>query len=200
MHESERFQQAIERFDKANATDPRRDEVDGTAQPRELLFARSVYEWVQKLAPEPSEPLLLAARSHTLCRWMIPRDRYPMTTTGYHEWRNALAEFHADEAAKILQDVGYDAGTIRQVRALNTKANWPADPEALVLEDADCLVFLESKLSRFIDAWDDEKMTRVLGQTYRKMTPEARRHVGALPLGDRERKIVEQVVSGLGAK
>lgn len=199
MHKSERFKRAIERFDEANAADPRRDEVDGTAQPRELLFARGVYVWIQKLVAEPSEALLLAARSHTLRRWIIPRDRYPMTTPGYHQWRNALAEYHADEAEKILLDVGYDPGTIPQVRALITKANWPADPEALALEDADCLAFLETKLSRFVDAWDDEKMTRVLGQTYRKMTPEARRHVATLSLGERERKIVEQVVSGIAA-
>src|SRR3990172_4807621 len=103
MSDEERFAEAIRRIDALNGEDPRTEVVEGQPQPRELLFARRVYEWVRNLIVEPSEELLLAARAHTLRRWMIPRDRYPMTTPGYHQWRDALAAFHADEAARILQ-------------------------------------------------------------------------------------------------
>lgn len=34
---------------------------------------------------------------------MIPRERYPRTTTGYHQWRDAPAQFHAEEAEKTLR-------------------------------------------------------------------------------------------------
>ena len=196
MPPSERFKSAIERFDQANGADPRTEDVDGAPQPRELLFERRVYAWVERLAKEPSEPLLLAARAHTLRRWMIPRDRFPMTTEGYHQWRHELMVFHADEAQKILNDVGYDQDTVERVRALITKANWPSDAEALALEDADCLVFLETKLSRFVDEWDAATMQRVLGQAYQKMTPQARSLVSTLELGVREREILDGVLSG----
>lgn len=197
MPQSERFKTAIEKFDQANGEDPRKDNVGGVERPRELLFARQVYAWVERLWDAPSEALLLAARSHTLRRWAIPRDRHPMTTEGYHLWRRELALFHAEEAQKILEEVGYDQEMIERVRDLITKANWPADPEALALEDADCLVFLETKLRRFVDEWDSAKMQRVLGQTYQKMTPQARCLVSTLNLGKREREIIEAAVSDL---
>ena len=67
-----------EKIDAANRDDPRTELVDGKPQSRELLFAQRVYEWVRKLVDHPSEELLLAARAHTLRRWLIPRDRYPI--------------------------------------------------------------------------------------------------------------------------
>ena len=48
--------------------------ADGLAQPRELLYARWLTDWVLKLCPDASEPLRLAARCQHLCRWMVPRD------------------------------------------------------------------------------------------------------------------------------
>ena len=116
MQRDERFSEAIKKIDAANQEDPRTELVDGSPQSRELLFAQRVYEWVRKLVNAPSEELLLAARAHTLRRWMIPRDRYPMTTAGYHKWRDALAQFHADEAETILRAVAYPASQIRRIR------------------------------------------------------------------------------------
>ncbi len=164
----------------------------GKPQPRELLFAQRVYEWVRKLADDPSEELLLAARAHTLRRWMIPRDRYPRTTTGYHQWRDALARFHADEAESILGPVGYPADNIGRIRDFITKQNWPEDKEACVLEDADCLVFLETKLSDYLDAWEESKTLRILKGTLRKMTPAGRAQALQLELGDRVLELVRR--------
>ena len=196
MNVDERFHLAIKEFDKANEEDPRTEIVAGHAQPKELLFSRRVYAWIEKLVERPSEKLLLAARSHTLRRWMIPRDRYPMTTKDYHRWRNALAEFHAAEAEKILAEVGYGPEMIDPVRQLIIKANWPAEEEALALEDADCLVFLETKLGDFVDQWDDEKMSRILRQTYAKMTPDAREAVSTLHFDEKERAVLNRVLFG----
>jgi hypothetical protein len=185
MKDDEHFAEAIRRIDAANADDPRTDLVDGTPEPRELLFARRVYDWVRRLVAEPTEELLLAARAHTLRRWMIPRDRYPMTTAGYHQWRDALAAFHADEAGRILDEVGYSEGTITRVRALITRGNWRNDPEGRALEDADCLVFLETKLDGYLAEWDEEKTVHILKQTLCKMTPEGLDHARRLRLSPR---------------
>ena len=191
----ERFSEAIKKIDAVNQEDPRSEMVDGRPQPRELLFAQRVYQWVEQLAEAPSEELLLAARAHTLRRWMIPRDRYPMTTVGYHQWRNALAQFHADEAETILHAAGYPAEQIQSIRDFITKKNWPENKEACVLEDADCLVFLETKLSDYIDDWQDTKTLRILQRTIRKMTPEARTRAFQLKLGERERELVHRAAN-----
>ena len=195
MQRDERFSEAIKKIDAVNQEDPRSEMVDGRPQPRELLFAQRVYQWVEQLAEDPSEELLLAARAHTLRRWMIPRDRYPMTTVGYHQWRNALAQFHADEAETILHAAGYPAEQIQSIKNFITKKNWPENKEACVLEDADCLVFLETKLSDYIDDWQDTKTLRILQRTIRKMTPEARTRAFQLKLGERERELVHRAAN-----
>ena len=195
MTNDEQFVEAIRRMDAANADDPRTDLVDGTPQPREFLFARRVYDWVRKLVADPSEELLLAARSHTLRRWMIPRNRFPMTTAGYHQWRGALALFHADEAARILQEVGYPQEAIIRVRALIVRENWRNDPEGRALEDADCLVFLETKLDGYLDEWGEEKALRILKQTLCKMTPTGLDYARRLSLSPRCAELLRQADS-----
>jgi len=188
----QRFDEAIRRIDAANEEDPRTEIVDGRPRPREWAFAVRVYEWVRQLAKEPSEELLLAARAHTLRRWLIPRDRYPKTTVGYHQWRDALAQFHAQEAESILREVGYPPEKVRTVKTLITRENWPANKDACVLEDADCLAFLESKLAGYLDEWGDTRTVRILRRTIRKMTPEGQAQALKLNLGERERALLLQ--------
>ncbi len=192
------FDEAIRRIDAANREDPRTEMADGEFQPREWLFARRVFQWVERLTPSASEELLLAARAHTVRRWIIPRDRYPRTVAGYHQWRDALAQFHANEAEQILREVGYPSDKIQAVRAFVTKANWPGNPEARILEDADCLVFLETKLDGYIDAWGENKTLRILRKTLRKMTPDAQARALGLNLGPRERAIVLRAAAAKG--
>lgn len=199
METKQRFADALDAIDTANREDPRVEIVEGKPQPRELLFAQRVHEWVERLVQDPSEELLLAARAHTLRRWRIPRDQYPRTTAGYHHWRNALAQFHAKEAETILRDVGYPAEAIQTVRAFITKANWPESTEACALEDADCLVFLETKLSDYLDEWDESKMLRILERTVRKMTPEAQALALQLKLTEREMDLVRRAAGGSDA-
>jgi len=190
MDADKRFAEALDRMDAANREDPRTETVDGWAQPRELLFAQRVYDWVKRLVDIPSDALLLAARGHTLRRWMIPRDRYPKTTAGYHQWRSALADYHADQAEAILREVGYSAEMLQAVRAFITRANWPASSEACALEDADCLVFLETKLADYLNEWDEAKTLRILERTIRKMTPQARQLATQLKLSNREMELL----------
>jgi len=190
-----RFQEAIRRIDEANREDPRTDMVAGVALPRELRFAERVYQWVSRLVDDPSEVLLLAARSHTIRRWAVPRGRFPKNTRGYHEWREALAAFHADEAAAIFLDLGYPDETVQAVRSLITREHWPESEDACVLEDADCLAFLELKLERYLDEWDEDKTLRVLRQTHQKMTPNGRAHLSRLDLPPRAREVLRRATS-----
>ena len=89
----DRFQQAIARFDAANAEDPHR--VNG--QPGQLAYARKMTQWLERLYPGASEALRLSARCQHIRRWMIPRSTYPMNRAGYHRWRTALYSFHAEQ-------------------------------------------------------------------------------------------------------
>jgi hypothetical protein len=172
----DRFNDAISRFDAANADDPQK--MDGI--PSQVLYARRMTDWLNRLYPDASEPLRLAARSQHLRRWAIPRSKYPMTRPGYHQWRTALYSFHADEAARILADCGYDPQTIAQVRSLLRKEKLKTNPDMQALEDVICLVFLEFEIADFAPRHDEAKMLTILRRTWAKMSP--RGHEAALAL------------------
>jgi hypothetical protein len=123
-----RFLAAIERFDAANARDPNVTLVAGVPQPKELVYAKRMTDWLNRLEPNASEPVQLAARSQHLMRWSIPRERFPMDRPGYLKWRTTLYDFHADRAAEILREVGYDDATIGRMRSLILKEKLKADP------------------------------------------------------------------------
>jgi hypothetical protein len=116
----------------------------------------------------------LAAWGHVLYRWRLPRESEPKTTAGYHKWRRAQSRISADEVETIVTGEGLGSETAAAVRALILKTNFPADPDARVLEDADCLAFLELKLEDYLPEWDEPKLLRILKGTWEKMTPEAR--------------------------
>jgi hypothetical protein len=188
---NEKFTAAIRRFDEENSHDPNQE----SGQPRELLYAQRLTDWVLKLCPAPSEALLLAARCQHICRWESPRENYPMTRAGYLKWRADLKKFHAEKSGQILKDVGYDDETIRRVQDLNLKKNFPADAEVRVLEDALCLVFLEFQLTALAAKSDDEKIINALRKSWEKMTETARAEALKLNYGEREKNLISRALS-----
>ena len=184
------FEAALRRFDEENARDPNTEIVNGVAQPRELVYAQRLYDWVLKLAPEASQELRLAARSQHICRWMIPRSNYPMDRAGYLKWRNDLKKFHADKSGLILRELGFPEATIVRVQALNLKKDFPKDPESRVLEDALCLVFLEFQFADLAARTSDDKIVNALRKTWNKMTPAAHEQALRLHYKPREQALL----------
>jgi len=176
---------AIDAIDRANGLDPRRQRFKGRDHPKERLFSRRVLDWLLRLEPNASEAARLAAAGHTLRRWEIPRDRYPNNTAGYHDWRAATAEHSAQAADALLRKSGYPDELIRRVRQLISRELFPRDPDAQLLEDADCLAFLELKLVDYLDRWDEEKLARILHGTWLKMSERARTLARRAPLDPR---------------
>jgi hypothetical protein len=190
----QRFEAALHRFDEENARDPNVEHVAGVAHPRELLYAQRLTEWVLKLCPDASEPLRLAARCQHLCRWMVPRDSYPMTRAGYLKWRAGLKQFHAQKAGAILREVGYAEETVARVRNLNLKQDFPQDPEGRVLEDALCLVFLEHQFAGLASKTADDKLINALQKTWKKMTPAAQALAARLSYGPHQRELLNKAL------
>lgn len=184
------FDAAIRRFDEENGRDPNKE--DG--QPRELLYAHRLTNWVLRLSPNAGEVLRLAAHCQHLCRWDIPRDNYPMTRPGYLKWRTELKKFHAQRAGEILREVGYDDETIRRVQDLNLKKNFPADPECRVLEDALCLVFLEFQFAGLAAKTAEDKTINALKKSWEKMTDTARSEALNLNYGEREKVLIQKAL------
>jgi hypothetical protein len=159
---SERLHNAERRFAAAHASDP-----SGLA----LAYHARLKRWVTQLAPDASEAQLLAAGCQHMLRWTIPRRDFPEGLSGYKRWRSTLARMHADEAEKILRDVGYEDDVIESVRALLVKKGLKTEPTVQLFEDAICLTFIEGELEVFATKHDDDKLVRILQKTWKKMSP-----------------------------
>lgn len=195
MNESDRFRKAVQAFDEANSKDPNTDTVNGNDYPKELLYALRMTEWLDKIDPDASEALRLAARCQHIERWVIPREEYPDNRPGYLKWRNDLKKYHAERAGTILDDFGYDEATIKRVQKLVMKKGIKTDPEAQMLEDVICLVFLAYYFDDFAEKHNDEKLVGILKKTWRKMSEEGRSRALDLDMPDETRKLVERAVA-----
>lgn len=190
-----RFETAIQRFDAANAEDPRTVAVDGGEMPQELIYAQHMTRWLGQLVPDAPEPLQLAAHAQHIKRWEIPRNAYPEGRTGYHQWRTRLYQFHADVASEILRDVGYGEDLVQRVRDLLMKKQIKADPEMQALEDVICLVFLEHYFADFSRQHDEEKLLRIVRKTWRKMSPRGQEVAQQLELSEAARAVLAKALA-----
>lgn len=187
-----RFQQALAAIDAANAEDPRRHAGSSENLPYELWYSRELTAWVQRLHPDPSEALLLAARAQHIRRWTIPRDAYPKGLNGYLAWREALKDSHAGQATRILETCGYEAELIGRVNALIRKEQFPGDFDSHALEDALCLMFLQHQFPETVAKTGEDKMIEILRKTWEKMSPAGRNAALALPYSPHEKALLQK--------
>ena len=191
----ERFKKANKRIDETNAKDPNLTDVDGEQVPYELAYSRWLTDWVERLAPDASEPLLLAARSQHIERWTKPRASYPEGRAGYLKWRSDLKKFHAERSAEILREIGYHEAMIEAVKALNLKKNFPDDPESRVLEDALCLVFLERQFTDLANKYTEDKVVNALRKSWAKMSEQGRSEALKLTFSEQEKALIERALA-----
>lgn len=195
-----RFEEAARRFAAISTQDPAREKDEhGAEQPRERLQAERLAHWVERLAPAASEALRLAALCQHVGRFQVPRSTYPDGRVGYLKWRTELARRHAETAARVLSEVGYDEALIQNVRHIVLKQNLRHDPEVAVMEDALCLAFLEYELEEFCARHDDEKLVSIVQKTWKKMSPAGHAAALALPLSERAARIVKLALEQAGA-
>lgn len=196
MDHAFRYEQALERIDKANGKDPNTEEFDGKTYKKEVLYARRMTDWVNRLDPDASEALKLAARAQHIRRWEIPRSGYPMTRAGYHQWRTTLYRYHAEKVGEILTKVGYESPAVESIQNLVSKKNLKTDADAQTLEDAAALVFLQYHLADFVsrDDLDEAKLTTILKKTWAKMSPGGHEAALGLNLPADLREIVEKAL------
>lgn len=191
-----RLEKAIELIDARNADDPNTLVIRGERRPKEQAHAEMVFERVKRLRPDAGEALLLAARAHHVRRWTIPRSSYAEGRVPYLQWRNALKEVHAAELRAAMTVAGYDAATIDRAEFIVRKRDLTRDGEIRVLEDAICLVFLETQFHDVAARLDRAKMIDVLRKTIRKMSPAGISAALALDLAPEDRALLGEAAGG----
>jgi hypothetical protein len=180
-----RYADALARIDAANAQDP---------HGKELLYSQRMSAWLGRIAPDAPAALKLAARAQHIRRWSIPRSDYPMDRIGYLKWRTTLYKFHAEEAAKILREMGYDEATVARVASLVRKEQIKSDPDAQTLEDVICLVFLENYFADFAAGHEAEKVVGIVRKTWRKMSERGREVALTLEIPAGAKSLVERAL------
>jgi hypothetical protein len=190
---SPRYDAAIAAIDAANAADPNRVEVRGRMVPLALIHGQLAAEWIGRLVDELDETLLLAARAHHLRRWELPRDSYPAGRAGYLRWRRDQKVRHASDVAAILEPCGYDATEIERVQQLIRRDRVDG---AQAVEDAACLVFIETQLASFAAKTEHELTIEIIRKTARKMSDRGLQLVAEIPLGEGEQNLLKEAVGG----
>jgi hypothetical protein len=185
---------AIHAIDAANAADPSKVEVRGERLPLALAHGRLAASWVPRLADDPDDGLLLAARAHHLRRFEVPRSSYPEGRSGYLRWRRDQKRRHAEQVGELLAAVGYDADTIGRVQALVRRDGLGSDAGAQVIEDAACLAFLETQLADVAARMERDHLASVLTKTAAKMSPAALALVAEVPLDESARRLLHEVL------
>lgn len=193
-----RLERVIARLDELNAGDPHTVDEAGERLPHELWYARRLTAWVLRLNPRASEWLQIAARGQHVRRWTIPRDRYPRTRAGYLKWRETLKAFHADEVGRVMAGAGYGPEEAGRVRRIILKKDLAGDPDAQTIEDALCLVFLESQLADLRAKTPEPTMRDVVAKTWRKMSPQGRQAALALPLPPDQQAWLREALASAG--
>lgn len=191
---TERLRQALDRIDEINSADPHQIRIRGEDRPKELTHAALVSAWIERLRPGADDALRIAARGHHVRRWAIPRGEYPQGRRGYLRWRQALQALHAATLGDIMTEAGYGAADIRRAQDLVRKKNLRRDPDAQALEDALCLVFLETQLGDFRTGRPDERTAEILRKTWNKMSAEARALALELDLAPGDRGFLLRVL------
>src|SRR5687767_8392766 len=138
---NERLARALKRLDEMNAEDPHK---------KELPFADRLEAWVRRLDPTPSEELIIAARGQHVRRWTIPRDSYPEGRAAYLRWREELKHMHSATVVQIMRDEGYEEAVVDRAKQIVLKKNLTTNPDTQTIEDALCLVFLETQFENLL--------------------------------------------------
>ena len=195
MIESEKYKDAIRKFDEANSHDPNIESIDGEAIPKELLYSIRMTERLNQFEGDADEALRLAVRCQHICRWEIPREGYEMNRTGYLKWRNDLKLFHSNKAGSILSAVGYDEETIENVKFLLEKKQLKKNEMTQTLEDVICLVFLEFYFDKFSEKYAEDKLTDILKKTWNKMSTKGQESAMQLELSDSSKVLISKALS-----
>ena len=171
------FDKAIELYNAANSKDPNmvKDE-NGNDVPKELLYSQRMLDMINRYLPEADDVAKLSVAAQHIQRWTSPRSDYPMNRKGYHLWRTRLYSYHAETAAAILEEVGYDEETIARVKLAIGKKDLKNNKDTQILEDVAALTFIEHYMTAMYEnfpQYDEEKWIDIIIRTWKKMSADA---------------------------
>ena len=166
----DRLAATLAAIDAANEADP--DQSEGA--PAARLYGQRMTEELDRLFPEATDSLRIAARGQHIERWTSSRSAYPEGKQGYLNWRRDLGIFHARRVGEIMRAHGYGADEIERVGQMIRKEGIKRDADVQALEDVICFTFLRWYFKPFAEGRDPDALLKIVGKTARKMSDSAR--------------------------
>ncbi|KAJ9495001.1 hypothetical protein LTR96_003337 [Exophiala xenobiotica] len=198
---SRNLSKALSLIDAAHAEDPNQITVNDTSIPYELHYAQKMTKFLFLHTGDPSFLVQTAARAQHFRRWEVPRDSYPRTRPGYFAWRTFLKKRQAEQVKQICLECDYTPEEADKVAALIAKEDLKkgegkGDPDAQIIEDVACLVFLDDQFDEFEKGHDEDKIISILQKTWVKMGERGRQLALAMDLSPRAKEMVGRALSG----
>ena len=164
------YNKAVVLINSVHQQDPNSETVDGIEIKSELLYSRRMLRMLEKVQPDASFALKLAAQCQHISRWSIPRATFPTGKKGYYEWRAAIMKHQLSVTTSVLQQAEINGQSIEIiVDALKNKAD-KSNINASIIEDTACLTFIKWYLVPFAGQFDPEKAKDILQKTAGKMS------------------------------
>ena len=110
---------------------------------------------------------------------------------GYLQWKRAQRWRHAEDLGALLTELGYEPNEVARAQTMVVRQG---DGGQLV-EDAACLVFIETQLAAVATQLDHDHLLDVIRKTAKKMSPAALAAVGQMPLGEVEQALLQEALS-----
>jgi len=193
---NERVGAAEAAIDEANGHDPTLIVVRGVKQPLALAHGRLAAAWVGQLSPEGGPLLGLAARAHHLRRWELPRSAFEPGKAGYLRWKRDQRNRHATEAGDILRSLDFSVDDVVQVQRWIRRDDLRTDAGSQAVEDAACLVFIETQLADVATKLERDHLIDVIRKTAKKMSADGLAAVSQIPLGEVEQQLLAAALAG----
>ncbi|WP_298847155.1 DUF4202 domain-containing protein [uncultured Ruegeria sp.] len=166
-------QAVLDAIDAANKNDPNLD----NGRPEALLYGERMSFELDRLFPQASDALQIAARGQHVERWKLARNAYPEGRAGYLAWRKAQGVHHADVVMALMTREGYGAEQAEAAGRMLRKQGIKRDEEVQALEDVICFVFLKWYFQPFAAKHSVKKIQSIVEKTARKMSLEGRARV-----------------------
>ena len=181
---------AVELINSVHNQDPNSETIDGVDIKAELLYSQRMLSILQKVQPNASLELQLAAQCQHISRWSIPRATFSMDKKGYYQWRAAIMEHQLNVTTNTLKQANIaDEAIAVVIDALKNKAD-KTNINASIIEDTACLTFIKWYLVPFAGQFDPEKAKVILQKTVGKMSERGLKLIPELQLSVEVHKVL----------
>ena len=181
---------AVELINSVHNQDPNSETIDGVDIKAELLYSQRMLDILQKVQPNASLELQLAAQCQHISRWSIPRATFSMDKKGYYQWRAAIMEHQLNVTTNTLKQANItDEAIAVIIDALKNKAD-KTNTNASIIEDTACLTFIKWYLVPFAGQFDPEKAKVILQKTANKMSERGLKLIPELQLSVEVHKVL----------